>query len=259
MKIASWNVNSLKVRLEHVLQWLDARRPDVLGLQETKLTDDKFPTDAFAELGYHAVFSGQPTYNGVAMIARPQHHDGPLDVVRAIPEFEDEQKRVIAATIDGVRVVNLYVVNGQEVGSEKFAYKMSWLAAVTEWLRDELTRHDELVVMGDFNIAPDDRDVHDPEAWHEKILCSTPEREALGAILDLGMKDTFRLYEQEEKTFSWWDYRAAAFRRGLGLRIDLILASDALSERCTASYVDKEPRMLERPSDHAPVVAEFGE
>lgn len=253
MKIASWNVNSLKVRLEHVAQWLDARRPDVLGLQETKLIDEKFPTDAFAELGYHAVFNGQPTYNGVALVTRGE----PLDVVRGIPGFGDDQKRVIAATVGGVRVINLYVVNGQQVGSEKFAYKLGWLTAVTAWLRDELAAHDQLVVMGDFNVAPDDRDVHDPEAWREKILCSTPEREALGVILDLGLKDTFRLFEQEEKIFSWWDYRAAAFRRGLGLRIDLILASEALSERCTASYVDREPRMLERPSDHAPVVAEF--
>jgi exodeoxyribonuclease III len=253
MKIASWNVNSLKVRLEQVLTWLDHQRPDVLGLQETKLTNDKFPSDAFAELGYHVAFTGQPTYNGVAMIA----NTALADPIVEIPGFEDEQKRVIAATCNGVRVVNLYVVNGQEVGSDKFAYKLRWLEAVQAWIADELSRHDKLVVMGDFNIAPDDRDVHDPEAWHEKILCSTPERTALQALLELGLHDTFRLFDQPESVYSWWDYRAAMFRRGLGLRIDLVLCSDALKERCTTSYIDKEPRKLERPSDHAPAVAEF--
>lgn len=253
MKIASWNVNSLKVRLEQVLTWLDHQRPDVLGLQETKLTDDKFPSEAFAELGYHVAFSGQPTYNGVAMIANAAL----VDPVVEIPNFEDVQKRVIAATIDGVRVLNLYVVNGQEVGSEKFDYKLRWLEAVHAWVADELTRHDKLVVMGDFNIAPDDRDVYDPKAWHEKILCSTPERNAFKGLLDLGLHDSFRLFDQAEGIYSWWDYRAAMFRRGLGLRIDLVLCSDALKETCTTSYVDKEPRKLERPSDHAPAVAEF--
>ncbi len=253
MKIASWNVNSLKVRLEQVLEWLDHQRPDVLGLQETKLTDDKFPVDAFAELGYHVAFAGQPTYNGVAMISRHEL----LDVRTEIPGFPDEQKRVIAATVDDVRIINLYVVNGKEVGSDKYDYKLAWLEAVTKWVADELSRHPKTVVMGDFNIAPDDRDVYDPEAWHEKILCSTPEREALKAMLDLGLHDSFRLFDQPESTFSWWDYRAAAFRRGMGLRIDLVLCSDALKDACTTSYVDKEPRKLERPSDHAPAVAEF--
>ncbi len=253
MKIASWNVNSLKVRLEQVLEWLDHQRPDVLGLQETKLTDDKFPVDAFAELGYHVAFAGQPTYNGVAMISRHEL----LDVRTEIPGFPDEQKRVIAATVDDVRIINLYVVNGKEVGSDKYDYKLAWLEAVTKWVADELSRHPKTVVMGDFNIAPDDRDVYDPEAWHEKILCSTPERKALKAMLDLGLHDSFRLFDQPESTFSWWDYRAAAFRRGMGLRIDLVLCSDALKDACTTSYVDKEPRKLERPSDHAPAVAEF--
>jgi len=253
MKIASWNVNSLKVRLPQVLDWLEHQRPDVLGLQETKLTDDKFPADAFRELGYEVSFSGQPTYNGVALISAAEQ----TDMVRSIPDFEDEQKRVIAATINGVRVVNLYVVNGQEVGSEKFAYKLAWLEAVTRWIEQERSQHERLVVMGDFNIAPDDRDVYDPAAWHEKILCSTPEREALQRLLDLGLHDSFRLFDQAEAIFSWWDYRAAMFRRGLGLRIDLVLCSDALKEICTTSYVDKEPRRLERPSDHAPAVAEF--
>lgn len=253
MKLASWNVNSLKVRLGHVLDWLDVHKPDALGLQETKLIDENFPVDAFTEIGYHPVFHGQPTYNGVALLGRGE----PREVVRGIPDFVDDQRRVVAATFGPVRVVNLYVVNGQEVGSEKFDYKMRWLEAVRKWLEAELRQHDRVAIMGDFNIAPDDRDVHDPEAWHEKILCSTPEREALGRILALGFEDTFRRFEQAENTFSWWDYRAAAFRRGLGLRIDLILASKKLAATCTSSTVDVEPRRLERPSDHAPVVAEF--
>ncbi|MEE4304698.1 MAG: exodeoxyribonuclease III [Wenzhouxiangella sp.] len=253
MKIASWNVNSLKVRLPQVLDWMEHQRPDVLGLQETKLTDDKFPVEAIEAAGYHVAYAGQPTYNGVALIAREE----PLDVVTEIPDFPDEQKRVIAATVGNVRVINLYVVNGKEVGSDKFDYKLRWLEAVHNWIADEMTRHDKLIVMGDFNIAPDDRDVHDPEAWHEKILCSTPEREALQRMLDLGLHDSFRLFEQPEATFSWWDYRAAAFRRGLGLRIDLVLCTDALKRVCSTSYVDAEPRRNERPSDHAPAVAEF--
>jgi exodeoxyribonuclease-3 len=253
MKIASWNVNSLKVRLPQVLDWMEHQQPDVLGLQETKLTDDKFPVEALQEAGYHVAYAGQPTYNGVALIAREQ----PQDIVSEIPDFPDEQKRVIAATVGDVRVVNLYVVNGKEVGSDKYDYKLRWIEAVHQWIADELSRHEKLVVMGDFNIAPDDRDVHDPEAWHEKILCSTPEREALQRMLDLGLHDSFRLFEQPEATFSWWDYRAAAFRRGLGLRIDLVLCSDALKPHCATSYVDKEPRRNERPSDHAPALAEF--
>ncbi len=253
MKIASWNVNSLKVRLEQVLQWLEHHQPDVLGLQETKLTDDKFPADAFAELGYHVAFSGQPTYNGVALITKTALADPVTD----IPDFDDEQRRVIAATCGPVRVINLYVVNGKEVGSDKYDYKLSWLEAVTRWIEEEIKRHPKLVVMGDFNIAPDDRDVYDPEAWHEKILCSTQERQALEKILALGLHDSFRLFDQPEAVYSWWDYRAAMFRRGLGLRIDLVLCSDALKPGCEASYIDKEPRKLERPSDHAPAVAEF--
>ena len=253
MKLASWNVNSLKVRLGHVLDWLDVHRPDVLGLQETKLTDDKFPVESFAEAGYHPVFHGQPTYNGVALVGRRE----PGDVTRGIPDFEDDQRRAIAATFGPVRVVDLYVVNGQEVGSEKFEYKMRWLEAVRKWLETEMENHDHVAVMGDFNITPDDRDVHDPEEWREKILCSTPEREALGRILELGFEDSFRRFDQPGNTFSWWDYRAAAFRRGRGLRIDLILASTKLAAKCTSSTVDTEPRGLERPSDHAPVVAEF--
>ncbi len=253
MKIASWNVNSLKVRLEQVSDWLTEHQPDVLGLQETKLVDEKFPVNEIEALGYHVVFSGQPTYNGVCLISKTH----PTDIIKAIPHFEDEQKRVIAATIGDTRVINLYVVNGKEVGSDKYAYKMAWLDAVYKWVDEEVKNHANVVVMGDFNIAPDDRDVHDPEAWHEKILCSTPEREALSKLIKLGLHDSFRLFPQPDGTFSWWDYRAAGFRRNLGLRIDLVLCSDAMKTRCTASYIDKEPRRLERPSDHAPAVAEF--
>jgi exodeoxyribonuclease-3 len=253
VKIASWNVNSLKVRLPQVLAWSRAMQPDIVALQETKLTDDRFPESELLEAGYSSVFSGQKTYNGVAILSREPAGDTLTD----IPGLEDHQRRILAATIGGVRVVNLYVVNGSEVGSEKFDYKMHWLGRVTDWLAEELRQHQELVVVGDFNIAPDDRDVHDPEAWHEKILCSTPEREALRRILDLGLHDTFRLFDQGEGVFSWWDYRMNMFKRKMGLRIDLVLASKAMADRCAASYVDIEPRRQERPSDHAPVVAEF--
>jgi exodeoxyribonuclease-3 len=253
LKIASWNVNSLNVRLPHVLAWCEAEQPDILALQETKLVDDRFPVAELAQAGYESAFSGQKTYNGVAIMSRE-----PLtDVVSDIPGLDDPQRRILAATAGDVRIVNLYVVNGSEVGSEKFEYKLDWLNHVTAWLADEIEQHPNLVVLGDFNIAPDDRDVYDPEAWREKILCSTPEREALQRIFDLGLSDTFRLFEQEERTWSWWDYRMNMFRRKLGLRIDLVLASQPMAERCNASYVDIEPRRQERPSDHAPAVAEF--
>ena len=253
MRIATWNVNSLNVRLPHVLDWLGEHRPDVLMLQETKLTDDRFPVEALRGAGYHAVFSGQKTYNGVAILSR----ESPQDVLREFPPVTDEQRRTIAATVAGVRVVDLYVVNGQEVGSEKYAYKLEWLQQVTEHLRAEIRDHEHVVVAGDFNIAPEDRDVHDPEEWKDAILCSVPEREALGAITAIGLADTFRLFEQPERSFSWWDYRAAAFRRNRGLRIDLILASDGLAGRCTSCRIDRDARKKERPSDHAPVIAEF--
>jgi len=253
LKISSWNVNSLKVRLPHVLAWSAAARPDVLALQETKLTDDRFPVQELLEAGYQSVFSGQKTYNGVAILSRV----APVDPVTDIPQLDDHQRRILAATVDDVRIVNLYVVNGAEVGSEKYDYKLHWLDRVTQWLARELEQHRKLIVLGDFNIAPDDRDVHDPEAWREKILCSTLERKALQRILDLGLQDTFRLFEQEEGVFSWWDYRMNMFRRKMGLRIDLVLASEAMAKCCTASYVDIEPRRQERPSDHAPVIAEF--
>ncbi|MFC4728644.1 exodeoxyribonuclease III [Coralloluteibacterium thermophilus] len=249
MKIASWNVNSLNVRMPHLAQWLAAAQPDVVALQETKLEDTRFPDGDIAALGYRSVFCGQKTYNGVALLSRVPAED----CVIAIPGFEDEQKRVIAATIDGVRVVNLYVVNGKAVGDVKYEYKLRWLAAVRDWLAAQIAQYPELVVLGDFNIAPDDRDVHDPAAWHEKILCSTPERDALRAITDLGLHDSFRLHSEEGGQFSWWDYRMAGFRRNLGLRIDLVLVSDALRARCVASGIDREPRTWERPSDHAPV------
>jgi len=252
-KIASWNVNSLNVRLPHVLAWLDVARPDVLALQETKLTDDRFPVQELLDEGYHSVFSGQKTYNGVAILSR----ENTVDPVTDIPGLDDPQRRILAATVGAVRIVNLYVVNGSEVGSEKFEYKLHWLEQVTAWLAREINEFENVIVLGDFNIVPDDRDVHDPEGWREKILCSTPEREALGEILDLGFQDTFRLFEQEERTWSWWDYRMNAFRRKMGLRIDLILASKAMAKTCTASYVDIEPRRQERPSDHTPVIAEF--
>ena len=253
MRIATWNVNSLNVRLPHVLAWLDEHRPDVLMLQETKLTDEHFPVEDLLGAGYHAVFSGQKTYNGVAILSR----EDPADVVRRFPTVTDEQRRTIAATVAGVRVVDLYVVNGQEVGSEKYAYKLRWLREVTEHLQAELREHEHVVVAGDFNIAPEDRDVHDPEEWKDSILCSGPERDALAAITALGFTDTFRLFDQPERSFSWWDYRAAAFRRDRGLRIDLILASSALADRCTACSIDRDARAKERPSDHVPVMAEF--
>ena len=248
MKIASWNVNSLRVRLPHVLDWLDNEEPDVLGLQELKMTTDAVPADEIFQHGYHCEALGQKTYNGVAILSRTPAED----VTHGIPGFADEQARAISATTNGVRIVNLYVPNGQSVGSEKYAYKLEWLDALASWLISELDAHPDMVVMGDFNIAPDDRDVHDPESWHEKILCSSAERSKLQTLLDLGFEDSFRLFDQEPGTYSWWDYRAAAFRRNMGLRIDLLLVSPALASRCRTSAVDKAPRKLERPSDHAP-------
>ena len=253
LKVASWNVNSLNVRLPHVLAWCDVARPDILALQETKLTDDRFPVEVLLEAGYHSVYSGQKTYNGVAILSR----EPAMDSVTDIDGLDDPQRRILAATVGDVRIIDLYVVNGSEVGSEKYAYKLHWLEQVNRFIEEEMQKFDKLIVLGDFNIAPEDRDVHDPEAWHEKILCSTPERQALQTMLDFGLSDTFRLFEQEEKTWSWWDYRMAAFRRNMGLRIDLVLASKVLAESCSASYIDKEPRRQERPSDHAPAVAEF--
>jgi exodeoxyribonuclease-3 len=253
MKLAAWNVNSLKVRLPHVLDWLSTAQPDAICLQELKLEDKAFPLVEIEAAGYHAAFSGQKTYNGVAILARTEL----ADISRDIPGFDDPQKRVIAATIGDVRVVCGYFPNGQEVGSDKYEYKLRWLAALTDWLRGELARHPRLALLGDYNIAPDDRDVHDPEAWHDKILCSEPERAAFRALIDLGLTDAFRLFAQPEKSFSWWDYRMMGFRRNLGLRIDLVLISEALKSRAAASGIEREPRTWERPSDHAPVWVEI--
>ncbi|MCP2015287.1 exodeoxyribonuclease-3 [Deinococcus sp. HSC-46F16] len=253
MKLATWNVNSLNVRLPQVLAWLEAQQPDVLALQETKLEDHRFPAADFAALGYSAAFSGQKTYNGVALLSRT-----PLDDVQTgIPGFEDEQRRVLAATVGGVRVACLYVPNGQAVGSDKYAYKLEWLAAAREWLRGELARHERLAVVGDFNVAPEDRDVHSPKRWEGQVLVSEPERAAFRALLDLGLHDAFRLHEQPERVFSWWPYGRLGFPRNWGLRIDHVLVSPTLAAECRACTVDVEPRQHERPSDHAPVVATF--
>jgi len=250
MKIASWNVNSLNVRLPHLEAWLKTFAPDVVGIQETKLEDHKFPDSVLAGLGYRSVFAGQKTYNGVAILARERSIG---DVQVGIPGFDDEQKRVIAATVDGVRIVNLYVVNGQDVGTEKYDYKLRWLDAVHGWLAEELKAHPQLVVLGDFNIAPDERDVHDPALWNdEHILTSTAERAALRRLYALGLHDAFRLHDDAAGTFSWWDYRQGGFRRNLGLRIDLTLVSDTLRDNAVEAGIDREPRTWERPSDHAP-------
>lgn len=253
MKIATWNVNSLKVRLPQVLDWLAREQPDALAVQETKLPDEHFPVAEIEQAGYQVAYAGQKTYNGVALLGRAPI-DNPLT---EIPNLDDPDRRVLCATIAGVRILNLYVVNGQTVGSEKYAYKLDWLARVTDFIRAQMEAHSCFVALGDFNIAPQDRDVHDPQAWREKILCSTPERDALQNLLSIGLSDTFRLFDQPDGAFSWWDYRAGAFRRNRGLRIDLILASRSLAAKCTECYIDKAPRKLERPSDHTPVVAEF--
>ena len=255
MKIASWNVNSLNVRLQHVLAWLQTAKPDVLGLQETKMEDSKFPVEAIEAAGYRVVFSGQKTYNGVALLVRGDQP--PEDVHRGILNFEDVQQRAIAGTVNGVRVINLYVVNGEAVGSEKFEYKMRWFEAMRAWVAAELERYPKLVVMGDFNIAPEDRDVHDPKRWKDKILCSVQERDALAALSGLGLHDAFRLKHEEDGQFSWWDYRLAAFNRGWGLRIDLTLVSDALKDTVVEAGIDVTPRTWERPSDHTPVWVEI--
>ncbi len=253
MKIASWNVNSLNVRLPHLLEWLSTAAPDIVALQETKLENGKFPVDAITAAGYRCVYSGQKTYNGVAILAR----DEPTESLTDVTGLSDPQRRILAATVGGVRIVNLYVVNGQAVGSEKFAYKLDWLARIRDFLETEMRRFPQMIVLGDFNIAPDDRDVHDPAAWHEQILCSTPERAALKSLLDLGLHDSFRLFTQDGGHYSWWDYRQAGFRRNLGLRIDLVLASEALRSRCRSATIDRVPRTWERPSDHAPVLLEL--
>ena len=251
MKLASWNVNSIRQRLTHVVDWLNTHEPDVFALQEIKVEAASFPLAQIESTGYHCVLDGQKAYNGVALLSRGEA----ADVATGIPDFSDDQRRVIAATYGDTRVINVYVPNGQSVGSDKYRYKLDWLDALAAYVAAELKRHEHLAIVGDFNIAPDDRDVHDPELWRDMVLCSVPERDRLKVLLDLGLVDTFRLFDQPEGSWSWWDYRAMNFRRKRGLRIDLILASMALAARCIASTIDIEPRKLDKPSDHAPVVA----
>lgn len=255
MKLATWNVNSLKVRLPQVIAWLDANPVDALCLQELKLPQDKFPAEALAELGYKASWAGQKTYNGVAVLSR----EAGTDVQVNLPNFEDPQQRVIAVTLPSaagdIRVISAYCPNGQAVGSDKYAYKLAWFAALHDWLRDEMQRYPRLAILGDYNVAPADADVHDPAKWAGDVLVSEPEREAFQRLLALGLTDAFRLFEQEEKSFSWWDYRQFAFRRNAGLRIDHVLLSDSLVPHCAACIIDKAPRRNEQPSDHTPVVA----
>ena len=253
MKIATWNVNSLNVRLGHVTDWIADAKPDVLALQEIKQTTETFPTDTFADLGFQSVASGQKTYNGVAVLSRYDQQD----IVTDLPGFQDPQRRVLATTIDDTRIIDVYVPNGSRVDSDKYAYKLRWLEALSAYLADELDTHRNVVVLGDFNIAPEDRDVYDAEKWGDGILCSPAERGALQGLFDLGFVDVFRRFSDDEQAFSWWDYRAAAFRRNRGLRINLILANESFAERCTASDIDPTPRAWDRPSDHAPVIAEF--
>jgi len=254
VKLATWNVNSLKVRLPQVLEWAARHQPDALCLQETKLQNEHFPFAELRAAGYEPLANGQKTYNGVAILARA----AAADAVTSIPGFSDEQKRVLAATVGGVRVVCAYVPNGESVESDKYQYKLKWLAAFHAWLKQELALHPHLAVLGDYNIAPEDRDVHDPSAWEGKVLFSKPEREAFNGLIGVGLKDAFRLFEQPDRSFTWWDYRMNAFRRKLGMRIDHILLSEELAKRCTACTIDIEPRKNERPSDHAPVMAEIG-
>ena len=253
MKLATWNVNSLSVRLPQVLDWLAAQQPEVLVLQETKLTDDKFPQADIRAAGWHSVWFGQKTYNGVALLSRSE----PLDVVRNLPGFDDPQARVIAATVDGLRVIGAYFPNGQAPGTDKFAYKMAWLDALRAFVAAELARHPRLVLMGDYNIAPEDRDVFDPVAWAGQIHCTPEERGHFRALCGLGLVDAFRLFEQPAKSWTWWDYRNLAFRKNQGLRIDHILVSEALRPQVAACLIDKLPRKNERPSDHAPVLVEL--
>ncbi len=257
MIISAWNVNSLNVRLPRLLDWLASARPDVVCLQETKLEDHKFPAAELAAAGYAAHFIGQKTYNGVAILVR--HGLDVRDVAFGIPGFEDPQKRVITATVAGIRIIGVYVPNGQALDSNKYPYKLAWLKALATMLQVELAAHPQLAVLGDFNVAPEDRDVHDPAAWVGQVLVSPPERAALQVLLDAGLTDSFRLFDQPPNTFSWWDYRMLAFPKNRGLRIDLILLSPALAARCTGSRIDRNARKGEKPSDHAPVLVDLRE
>jgi exodeoxyribonuclease-3 len=257
MRLASWNVNSLKVRLPQLLGWLAQHKPDVVCLQETKLEDEKFPAMELQAAGYRCAWSGQKTYNGVAILSR----DAPAAVAAGIPDFADDQRRVIAATvgagIEAIRIVCAYVPNGQAIGSAKYEYKISWLAAFRDWLERELGQTPRLAILGDYNVAPADEDVHDPDAWRGKVLCSDPEREAFKKLLGLGLKDAFRLFAQSESSYTWWDYRTNGFKRNLGLRIDHILLGPELAAKCRKCAIDLQPRRAERPSDHAPIMAEL--
>lgn len=255
MKLASWNVNSLKVRLPQLLEWLAAQQPDVVCLQETKTDDASFPLAEIAAAGYHAVYSGQKTYNGVALLSR----QAPREVVCGNPHYPDDQKRLLAATIGDVRVLCAYVPNGQAVGSDKYQYKLAWLQALADWIGEQSAAQPRLVVAGDFNIAPEDRDVHDPAAWAGQILCSQMERDAFHRLLALGLVDSFRLFPQAERSFSWWDYRMLGFQKNQGLRIDHILLSRALAVRCVAAGIERALRKHARPSDHAPVTADLAD
>jgi exodeoxyribonuclease-3 len=253
LSVATWNVNSLRVRLPQLVEWLAANPTDVIALQETKLSDPEFPRAEIEALGYRVAFAGQKTYNGVATLSRLPIED----VVMDLPGLGDPQRRLLAATIAGVRVINVYVPNGQAVASEKYRYKLTWLAALENFVRDEIKEHPKLLIVGDFNIAPEDIDVHDPVAWAGSVLVSPEERDALNRIRSLGLRDLYREFEQAERSFSWWDYRQGAYRRNNGLRIDLILGSSAMAAHCRSCRIDREPRALERPSDHAPCRADF--
>ena len=252
-KIATWNVNSLRVRLDHVLSWLSSNQPDVLALQETKVEDPYFPEEPFKAAGYHVLFNGQKTYNGVALISRsPMQH-----LLTAFPKFDDPQRRILMANLASLRIVNIYVPNGASLDSEKYTYKLRWLKQLKAYLEQELVRHPNLIVLGDFNIAPEDRDVHDVKSWQGKVLVSPLERQALKEIMALGFKDSFRLFNNQSGHYTWWDYRAGAFRRNRGLRIDHILTRDALTSRCITYNKEKEIHLWEKPSDHVPVVASY--
>ena len=252
-KLATWNVNSIRVRLDQVLDWLQAQTPDILAIQETKVVDEMFPVEEFRQLGYQVICNGQKAYNGVAIISR----NSATQVLTALPSFADPQRRLLYARFEQLAVLNIYVPNGMALGTDKYAYKLDWLASLQGFVREQLGSSERLVVVGDFNIAPADEDVHSPEQWRGKVLVSEPERDQFFRLIDQGLVDCFRLFQQDAGSFSWWDYRASGFERNRGLRIDHILASKTLAERCTSCRIDTAPRRLERPSDHAPVVAQF--
>ena len=252
-QIATWNVNSLRIRLSRVLEWLESTRPDILALQETKLTDDSFPRDEFCTAGYQAIYSGQKTYNGVATLSKTSASN----IIKDLPGYADPQRRVLCANFNGLAVLNLYVPNGAEIGSDKYTYKLEWFSHLHTYIQELLKNNRRVIILGDFNIAPEDQDVHDPLEWQGKVLVSEPERAEFRRLLSHGLKDSFRLFEQAADSYSWWDYRAASFQRNRGLRIDHILVNTALAENCVGCRIDKSPRSLERPSDHVPVIAEF--